>query len=271
MRLEGKKVRIYSRFKINVDLYAERDVEVYVDQFCFKPRKRGSVRIMVMEEPLVDSFFYLVRDYPDYYDYVLTFRDEVLKKNPKARFFRGADIWSRGYHPTEKRFAVSTVVGGKYDPRMPGYGIRHDLWKQQEKISAPREFYLSDSFKWDEADYTVGPVLYGSKDRMFDCMFHVAIENTSIKHYFSEKLLDCFETKTVPIYYGCINVDEYFNKKGILIAHSLQEIIQYCNKLTPDLYEEMKPYMDDNFNRIQGRPCYDEQFKEVISNLLISI
>ena len=34
-------------------------------------------------------------------------------------------------------------------------------------------------------------------------MFHIAIENVSQRSYFSEKLLDCFLTRTVPVYWGC--------------------------------------------------------------------
>lgn len=40
--------------------------------------------------------------------------------------------------------------------------------------------------------------------------YHIAIENSSSKHYWTEKLSDCYLTGTFPVYYGCKNIDEYF-------------------------------------------------------------
>ena len=82
-------------------------------------------------------------------------------------------------------------------------------------------------------------------------MFHIAIENTSIKDYFSEKLLDCFQSKTVPIYYGCTNIGDYFNTDGMFIVNSVEQIIGVCNRLTEDTYKAMLPAVEDNYNRLQ--------------------
>jgi hypothetical protein len=78
-------------------------------------------------------------------------------------------------------------------------------------------------------------------------MFHIAIENTSIANWFSEKLLDCFQTKTVPIYYGCWNIGDFFNINGILPFRDLNDMITSCNKLTPELYELMFPAIEENY------------------------
>ena len=34
--------------------------------------------------------------------------------------------------------------------------------------------------------------------------------------YFTEKLLDCFLTRTVPVYWGCPDIYEYFDLDGII-------------------------------------------------------
>jgi len=36
-------------------------------------------------------------------------------------------------------------------------------------------------------------------------------------HYFTEKILDCFRTRTVPIYWGCTNIREHFEADGIIV------------------------------------------------------
>jgi len=40
--------------------------------------------------------------------------------------------------------------------------------------------------------------------------YHISIENSSQRHYWTEKISDCFLAETYPIYYGCTNLSEYF-------------------------------------------------------------
>lgn len=47
-------------------------------------------------------------------------------------------------------------------------------------------------------------------------MFHLVVENVSQRDYFTEKLLDCLLTLTLPIYWGCPNLGEYFDLQGII-------------------------------------------------------
>ncbi|MBP9752360.1 MAG: hypothetical protein KBD31_00915, partial [Proteobacteria bacterium] len=56
----------------------------------------------------------------------------------------------------------------------------------------------------------------------------------------------CFETLTVPIYMGCPNVGEWFDTRGMIIVNSLEEMKEAISKLTPELYEEMLPYVKKN-------------------------
>jgi hypothetical protein len=49
-----------------------------------------------------------------------------------------------------------------------------------------------------------------------DYMFSVAIENGKYSTYFTEKILDCFATGTIPIYLGSPDIGDYFNPDGII-------------------------------------------------------
>ena len=42
------------------------------------------------------------------------------------------------------------------------------------------------------------------------------IENGQYETYFTEKLLDCFATGTIPVYLGAPDIGDYFNKDGII-------------------------------------------------------
>ena len=46
--------------------------------------------------------------------------------------------------------------------------------------------------------------------------YSVAIENSAVPDYFTEKINDCFLSYTVPLYYGCTNIGKYFPEKAFV-------------------------------------------------------
>lgn len=46
--------------------------------------------------------------------------------------------------------------------------------------------------------------------------YSLAIENHSGPEYWTEKIADCFLSWTVPIYYGCTNLEEYFPQESFI-------------------------------------------------------
>ena len=76
-------------------------------------------------------------------------------------------------------------------------------------------------------------------------MFSVAIENAKYDDYFTEKILDCFASGTIPIYYGTDNISNYFNSNGII---KLKDLI--FDDLTPDLYYSKMEFVKENFEKV---------------------
>jgi hypothetical protein len=270
------KVKFHYAYPISLDIDCNKEVNVYIDQFTLEDIPPDSLRIIILQEPWRSPMVPLVQKYKGYYNYVLTYQEEVLQSNPKARLFHFPNTWVKGYEP-KKEFSVSTVVGGKNIATLEGHELRHELWRKKDMITIPKKFYLSGNAKhshtfvpWSEADYSGQLVLGGSKNPLFDSMFHICIENTSINNFFTEKLIDCFQTRTVPIYYGCPNIGNYFNKDGIFIARDLNDIIYFSNIMTPVLYERMLPAINDNFKRSNKWCDQMEQLKNGITLLLKS-
>lgn len=46
--------------------------------------------------------------------------------------------------------------------------------------------------------------------------YHIAIENSSQRYYWTEKISDCYLTETFPFYYGCTNLSDYFPQGAFL-------------------------------------------------------
>ena len=79
-------------------------------------------------------------------------------------------------------------------------------------------------------------------------MFHICVENTKQHNWFTEKISDAFNTKTIPIYWGCPNISDFgYDERGIIRFNNEFELIQILNSLTPELYNHMKPYIDYNY------------------------
>ena len=271
-------VKFYSPYNFNfpIVIETEKNVEVYVDMFNMSPVPDGHIRIIQLQEPLQpDSILQQIKNHSDCYTHILTFREDILSTNPKAKLFIRTGAWAQGYVPKEKKFSVSIVVGGKNNPVMEGYALRHDTWRNKDLITIPKEFYLSGTentthvfVPWNEVKYDGNLVLGSKKDPMFDCMFNIAIQNTSIKDYFTDILIDCFQTRTVPIYYGCRNISDYFNVDGVIVVNNLTEIINACNRLTPETYDNMLPAIEDNYIR-SNNWCDDmEQLKIAVTKLI---
>lgn len=65
--------------------------------------------------------------------------------------------------------------------------------------------------------------------------------------YFTEKILDCFATGTIPIYLGTKNIGNYFDSNGIITYTDDFDI----KSLTPELYYSKMESINNNFERVK--------------------
>jgi hypothetical protein len=77
---------------------------------------------------------------------------------------------------------------------------------------------------------------------LVDYFYSIAIENDNTDNYFSEKLIDCFMTCTIPIYWGCRHAYSIFNPKGMI------DIRSYTN--LNDLSKLNKSFYYDNIDAV---------------------
>jgi hypothetical protein len=91
-------------------------------------------------------------------------------------------------------------------------------------------------------------------------MFSIAIENSVSDYYWTEKIMDCFSTKTIPIYRGC-DVSKWFNSDGIIYFKTHEELQHIINnKLTKEFYESKKEAIEENFNKARNVYYSPEDF-----------
>lgn len=196
-----------------------------------------------------------------YYQGLILSWHRQLSHFPQYRRFNAAIPWAKDamLPPEKKKFGISGFVSHKQNPALKGYGIRHSILKQDSKIKIP-------SIIWNHRKIWQGklhqyPV---KKECGHEHMFHLSIENCSEDGYFTEKILDCFRSFNVPVYYGDPNIGKEFNIDGIIVLNTKNPIIQ-INSLTEKHYKDRMDAMKDNYARAE-RYIYTEKLiaEEVI-------
>ena len=156
-----------------------------------------------------------------------------------------------------KKFGISYLLslGGASLDNYRGkngliYGLRKAIWDYEKDFTIPTQFYLSFRDKDKYPKNLQNRVLpTDSKKWIFNSQFTIAIENTQQDDYFTEKLLGCFISLSVPIYIGCNNISDYFDTRGMIIVNSLQELVNVANSITEETYQKMLPYLKENRER----------------------
>uniref|UniRef100_A0A6C0HYU1 Fucosyltransferase C-terminal domain-containing protein n=1 Tax=viral metagenome TaxID=1070528 RepID=A0A6C0HYU1_9ZZZZ len=80
--------------------------------------------------------------------------------------------------------------------------------------------------------------------------FHICIENISLDHYFSEKIVNALLSECTPIYYGCKKIDEYFPDKFVELNGNIENdisVIRNCIE-NPEIYR--KKICKEDVNKI---------------------
>jgi len=206
------------------------------------------------------------------YDLVLTTDPLIINSCDNAVFFGYGTTWlNQGHidHPdglgkfdeeyvrefwNDKEFGLSFLCS-IHSRKSTGYDLRRDLWMNKDMISIPTSFYASPR---NPPPLPPGPIgadlLLPNDDRsvVFNTQFSLSIENAIVDNYFTEKLMDCFLTKTVPIYYGCPNINYFFNSRGIIdITHDadIETTINKLNNINEETYENMLPFIEENYEK----------------------
>jgi hypothetical protein len=235
----------------------EKEVQIYVDQMPIDPVGPGIFRFVAILEPfdsLKNSMINYFNNHKDCYNYILTYHHDILDTFPNSFISVTPDLWVNDYIEKDKEFSVSSVFGNKhlseYLAGLEGYNVRWELFTRSDEIKMDKRFYLSGSSPIPGINYEDHLVLRDLKTPMFDSQFHIAIENTNrIKNAFSEKLIDCFYTRTIPIYYGPSNIGDFFNIEGIFIVNSVDDIIDVCNRINENTYDSLESVIEENYNR----------------------
>jgi Glycosyltransferase family 10 (fucosyltransferase) C-term len=138
----------------------------------------------------------------------------------------------------------------------PGHQYRHIIVQHILKHNIPIDIWGNgcEIYKQKFPNNTNIKGGFKSMEEMCkDYLFTIAIENTSHDHYFTEKIINPFINNTIPIYWGCKKVEEYFPKHTIHLTGNINRdiIIIHTVLKNPNKYlQEYKIDQDMVLNKV---------------------
>jgi len=181
-------------------------------------------------------------------------------------------VFRSGKYPGNSKYIESHIMTYWYSHKDYDTLINHQIGDKAKKIacvSSDKSFLPGHKKRLDFVNQLIeteiGIDFFGRGrnpiddkwDALYPYKFSIAIENSSLPDYWTEKIADCFMAYTIPIYYGCTNIDEYF-PAGSFIKIDINDISESIQKIKEVISGD---YYENNFNAlVEARNLYLTQY-----------
>lgn len=212
----------------------------------------------------------------NHFSCILTWSDKILNSYENSYLFPFGVTWLdeeyiNNSHTINKNYQVSFLCGAK--KRIEGHFLRHRLYDRKDEILIPKQWhYTLNDYDPDNGNHKI--IKYENqcpgveKKKLWNDMFSICIENSSNNGYFTEKILDAFLSYTIPIYWGCPDIGNYFNIDGVILCKDENEIIEKTNKLTSEYYNSRLDVMKQNFELAREYANIQKRFIDILKEIL---
>ena len=206
--------------------------------------------LFIMEPNELFGYHTFAQQHGHLFSAIFTWGKSILDTTPNAYpFYFGPGDPGLVRYQDEKLYEISFLCGSKQI--IEGHHLRHRVYNLQSEFEKPTHFIYTSP--WD-----------GGKCRCWHSMFHIAIENSRNFNYFTEKIIDAFITKTIPLYWGCLNIGDFFNLDGIVVFEDEKDLIEKCKLLTPQYYKEREEVLLENQQKALQYADYIGRIKELL-------
>lgn len=234
-------------------------VSIFTDRHIVKNTVRSvncKVKIAWLLEPKIvygQAYSVIVQNEKEY-NYIFTYDESLLKRSKKYIFVPGNGTWIpygkvKLYDKTKN---ISMILSKK--KQFEGHRLRHQVYSSFKK----------------GIDYYGTVVKYiPTKDiGLRDYRFSIVVENCRVRNYFTEKILDCFNCGTIPIYWGCPNIGDFFDMKGIFTFNGIGDLKNRLVHFNANNYKACYNSVKNNFERAKK---YFNLFDYIYNKLLINL
>lgn len=228
-------------------------VKCVCDSFVFSNKREGKqVALLIEPRPIQPSVYDYMLDHYEEYEYVFTHDSKLLNALPNSKPILWGNVWCRIENPKKTKL-MSMTSSDK---------ALCDLHKERIRIARKYKDKIDIFGTIDDGEWC-DPI-----DTLESYRYSVVIENYIDDLWFTEKLLNCFATKTIPIYYGARKIGEYFDENGIIRCENIEEVEYWIDRITKhpnpskvryDLYNA-SGVLDKNYELSKQYEKFDKWF-----------
>lgn len=237
----------------------EKTVSISYDTVEHDPNCDVKVVVQI-EPPSTDPFntSQLILDNYQQFDLVLTWRKELFHlPNVQKYIFGSCWIDWENFKPNKKN-QVSFITSSKN--WAPGHQIRLSIWDGLEEAENLNGFEI---LKYKS------PPWVDSRNFLFEhAKYSIVVENQKLDNLITEKVIDCFATKTVPIYWGCPNIGDYFNSDGIITFDTLENLKDILDNLEESYYDSRIDIIEENFEKSKKYWDFQKTIETIIKEYI---
>ena len=213
-------------------------ISISIDNINYDPNASLNVFVQV-EPPEVRNVIPALIANQHRFDLILAWHPTILEncKNSK-RFIFGSCWIDTSKFVSDKTNTVSFLTSNKCFTS--GHAMRHEVYRFLSSYSNSNFDLLS----------LMTPPRIENKDSIFkNSKFSIIMENAVHDNWITEKLIDCFATRTIPIYRGAPNVGEFFEAEGILTFNTVSDLNKVLNELDMSHYEKLNEVVESNYRK----------------------
>jgi len=251
-------------FEKKLSHFENIDFSLFIDAIPEKQEDLSTFNILVLQEP---NEYFGLHDWAiankELFSVILTWDDKILNTCDNAVFLPFGHTWFKPYQyeqPHEKKFELSHLRGTLL--KTYGQSLRYELLDRKDEIKIPTNFYATYGDR-----HNIEKARIGKEEVFGNSMFGVAIENTSHNGYFTEKILDCFLLKTIPVYWGCSSITNFFKQDGIIIFNNIDDLIVKVNKLDESYYNDRLDIINKNYKLALQYVNYEQSIVDNITEI----
>lgn len=247
-------------------------IHFYTHEEMFKTKSIAQKKFGFLMEPevMMPHVYQKLYDNPGLvkeFDAIFTHSEKLLEKYENAKLYLGQGAWYG-----------TSVGGGTIDSDLYQAKCKNISMVSSDKVlleSHRRRIEIAKAMKKSGCVDTFGAFDGGAAISVADALeeyrFSIVLENEISAFYFTEKILNCFASMTIPIYAGATKIGNFFNEDGIIRIDKYAQIDDIIalvkEKCTKKFYDDHKNAILDNFYRVQNLLCVDEyiysQYKDL--------
>jgi hypothetical protein len=239
-----------SGWQKNIEDY---DISIYTDKRCFDSNINSNKLnyAWIIEPPIIngDNHINITKfEYYSKFKKVFSYNRWIGEKINNFIFIPHGGCWLReeDIGLFEKTKLCSMIFSDKQ------WNAGH---RQRIRVFEHIKSYNIVDFFGSGVNNPIDYKIFGLKNYMFS----IAMENEGPQHlfsnntdYFSEKLIDCFLTGTIPIYYGNKSITNYFNSEGMILFEDPDQIKEILLSLNSKAYLQKQKFVLENFKLAQN-------------------